>query len=171
MRRVDRIKKIILEQIKPENCKVMFDNKYSDMDGHYLFDSKTARVRCGDKKNKGYVKHGEYFVLYILLHEICHHITWKKGWDKHTKMVGIRKIKYRRGSRYLCEYRAERMVRKICKKYGWYEMLAASDDNIRNIKKYLPYSDKTHAQYLWGWDYAFRRLSREENLYAQSPQG
>lgn len=172
MRRIDRIKKIIMEQIKPEDCKVVFDNKDYGMHGYYLFYSKTVYIKCGDTKHQNYVRHGKYVILYILLHEICHHITWKKGWGCPSSILRVRKdrYKYRRGSRYLCEYRTERMLRKICKQYGWYEILAASDDNIRQVKSHLPYNKLT-AQYLWGWDYAFKRLSREENLHAQSPQG
>lgn len=169
MRRVDRIKKIILEQIKPEDCKIEID-KSGGMNGHYRYYDKTARIRCGNKKSDQYIKHGEYYVLYLLLHEICHHITWKEEWNQDAPIVGRRKSKYRRGSRYLCEYRNEKMVRRICKKYGWHEIVAAANDDVGALKKHLPF-DKLSAHYLWGWDYALKRLSREENLYAQSPQG
>jgi hypothetical protein len=165
MRRIDRIKKIILEQIKPEDCQVVFDHD-NGMSGQYLFYDKIAQVRCGNKNNKSYKKHGEYLILYILLHEICHHITWKKEWNIPSPMVGnwaAGERKFRRGSKYLCEYRAERMVRTICKKRGWHEMLAASNETIGDLRKHLPY-DKLSTNYLWGWDYAFKRINREEKL-------
>lgn len=150
-------KRIILEEIKPVDCQVCFFHDVS----HLPFSGYPMRSSYYDEINKiAFVYTAEAtnrHILYSLLHEVCHHITWDKRWDRR---------KFRRDewgewrpshpTYYLREYKAEKLLRKICRRYGWHELLQESDMLL--TKHLLNKTKDTERQYT----YSCKRIVREE---------
>lgn len=103
----------------------------------------------------------------IFLHEVCHHITWNPEWRIAQKNgTWVRD----HPQVYLCEYKAEKLCRKIAAKEGWQHILDESTNMICDIVDRRSTIDPEFidihrlATQLWGWPYAAERIIREEKL-------
>lgn len=170
-RRQLKIQRTIMEKVKPSDCQVCFvhDNEllpFKNIWGaQYDEYNKIAIIFTKKMGSLTFKKTTQnHKILHQLLHEICHHITWDKKW-------GRKAFNYSRNGRwnyyktyYLCEYKAEKMLRRLCRQYKWHEVLKASDEWVSANRKLKP-----EPMPRGGYLYAAKRIFREEN--AHSPQG
>lgn len=142
----DALKEIIkvIKKIKPKDVKLKFVNELEDKQTYGIFYISNIGERvCAVKRNIPYI-----VIAHTLLHEVCHSLTFKDEWIDSSRTF------------YLCEYLAEKKLRKICKEYGWYNILKLSDNWINKIliSKKLKENDPSHYLYM------AKRIAREEKL-------
>lgn len=141
----ERLKEIfqIVKKIKPKKLKIRFIGEIywyeSDCIGVFYFTSSGPEVWI----KKGL---GNLCCSHVLLHEVSHHLTAKKEWYVNTG---------RHRTWYLCEYLAEKKLRKICREYELYDVLEYSTRWIEHIIKK---GDKVDRDY----KFMAQRIAREE---------
>ena len=65
-------------------------------------------------------------------------------------------------TKYLVEYQAEKLLRRLCKQYDLYEVLKVSDEWVLSNATRKKYGDWDYYQY------AAKRISREEKMNANT---
>ena len=110
----------------------------------------------------------QVFFERIFLHEVCHHITWNHKWRPVWTPSGWRRA---HPTMYLCEYKAEKLCRRIASSKGWdhivdesNQMLCGIIDRATEMSPEQRAANKV-AGHLWGWPYARNRIVREEKLF------
>jgi hypothetical protein len=146
--------------LKPAECTVRF-HKVS-YDGftftHYNEYTRTCNIILGPQWYEAIAFPKKWKILHSVLHEICHDITWNPAWNREYHKL----IKHRwtsGGTHYMVEYKAEKLLRQICKKNKWAELLHISDHLISTIN-----TTKNKFPYLFAYDYMASRIIREESL-------
>lgn len=145
-----KIRNYIMRHIKPDNCRVVYSFHEIDKYPCYNPQSKTVHLPTVVAKKDPYNR------LRLLLHEICHHLTW----DQLTS-----------DTLHYAEYKAEKLLRNLCRQYGWYHILSKSDDMLlrrgnRDLlrRRYGENAIQNGAVDMYGWPYAAERICREEKL-------
>jgi hypothetical protein len=154
-----------MEKIKPPDCQVCFihDNEFLPFKNIWAaqYDEYNQIAIIFTKKmGSSTFKKTTYNnkILHQLLHEICHHLTWDKKWGRKECNYSPNGIWNYYKTYYLCEYKAEKMLRQICKQYQWHEVLKASDEWVGAYRKFNP-----EPMPRGGYRYAARRIHREES--------
>lgn len=155
------IKFYIYNCIKPKNCRIIYCNDH--IYGTH-FNNKLKVCYITRNKHNSYIS-----LIHSILHEICHYITWEQDWSRGQNGYYLNNKKWRpyKLNRYTAEYKAEKLLRNICRKYNWKEILKYSfsyvDETTEIImdfrRKYKRWRDFN------GYYYAAKRLQREELHY------
>lgn len=142
----DSLKEVIktIKKIKPKDVKLRFVDGFDDKYINGLFYITESGVRvCAIKKTMPYI-----VIAHTLLHEVCHSLTFKDEWMEPSKTF------------YLCEYVAEKKLRKICRDNNWLNILKLSDGWIIKILKSKKLKENDPSNYI----YMAKRIAREEGI-------
>lgn len=151
---------LTMKQLAP-GCNIKIRKCNGNDYSHFDYASKTVVIYLNRKHDKNY--HDR-----LLVHEVCHYLTWNDNWE--PKLIDGNWV---RGhpTMYLAEYKAEKLMRKLARKYEWWNLLEESGDMLLSRGKYREYCVPKKAQkansfvvHLWGWPYAAKRIIREEKL-------
>lgn len=176
LQRYKKIKKEILK-LKPKDVKVRYLQRKT-----HSYDIRKQTCYIGKLAGRVNLLHG-------LLHEMCHSMTKPQMFASKPNFKFTASINYdnkvvcqRPNSLfYLNEYKAEKLLRKICRQHNWNNILTYSNKTITylttlthdsHIIKYnnvtiFPIDkiiDNFLRNYVMGYIYMAKRISREENL-------